>query len=147
MLPPNSETRQFFNKQIAKQCGEDKALAESVPHAAFVKAVLSISSRENAELFLAGHLHWLQGKKPRTIEDALAAARGNIFWCFEEKMKPEMVETWTALCGETPAPTTRTPEEAFKTASAVGEKIKAGKDPALVAALAKKLLQKKTGGQ
>lgn len=118
-------------------------MAEAVPHMAFVKAVLSVASREDAERFLAGHLHWLQGKRPRTIEDALAAARGNIFWCFEEKMKPAMVEIWTLLCGEVPAPMTKTPEEAYKAAAAVGEKIKAGKDPAMVALLAKKLLQKK----
>ena len=76
---------------------------------------------------------------------ALDAAKANVVWVFDEtEMKPEMVEVWSSLWADpTPAPTTKTPEEAFKAAHAVGEKIKAGKDPGLVAALARKALQKK----
>lgn len=142
VLQPSAETRAFFHRCIAKHCAEGEGLAENVPHEAFVKAVNEIGSVETAQQFLSGHLHWLQGRRPRTLEDALAAARANVAWCFEE-LKSEQVEMWTSLLDIKPAQQTKSPEEAFQTAKAVGEKIKAGKDPAQLSSLAKKLLQKK----
>jgi len=122
--------------------------AEAVPHEAFVRAVLAIHTRTEAEWFLSGHLHWLQGRRPRTIEEVLLAAKANIAWCFEEQMPSEEVEMWTSLwSGEMPiAVPTKSPEETFRAAQAVGEKIKAGKDPGGLAALARKALEKKKGG-
>lgn len=144
MLNPNIETRAFFNERLAKHCGGDRGLAERAPIHAFVKAVLEIHELSEAEQFVAGHVHWLRGKRPRTIQEALTIARSNLMYCFEEGMPEKDAKMWLGVWEETEiGPTSRqSPEEAFKTAAAVGEKIKAGKDPALVAALAKKALQK-----
>ena len=144
VIQPSVEARTFFNEEIAKHCGGDKKKAESVPHQALVQAILGIQSRDEAERFLSGHLHWLQGRYPRTVEAAMSAAKANVSWCFEEGMKPAQMEMWKSLWVDPVLPaSTKTPEEAFRAAQAVGAKIVAGKNPGLVAALAKKALQKK----
>lgn len=146
MLSPNIETRAFFNERLAKHCGGDRGLAERAPIQAFVKAVLEIHELGEAERFVAGHIHWLRGKRPRTFQEALTIAKANLLYCFEEDMPQKDTKMWACVWEEVEAPPSirQSPEEAFKTAAAVGEKIKAGKDPALVAALAKKALQKGT---
>ncbi len=147
MIQPTVVARTFFNEQVAKFCEGDKTKAEKVPVSALVKAVLAVETREDAENFLAGHLHWLQGKYPRTIEAAMTAARANIGLAFDEGMKPERVLMWKSLWEEPVASSAKSPEEAFRTSQAVGEKIAAGKDPGRLAALAKKALQKRAAGR
>jgi len=150
VLEPSVQNRAFFNERIAQHCGGDRAKAETVPMVAFVKAVLEIHELESAERFLAGHVHWLRGRRPRTMEEVLRIARANIAYVFDEKMLPADVELWSPLIEvneETVPPSKQAPEEAFKASAAIGEQIKAGKDPGLAAMLAKKALQKKAAAR
>ena len=148
VLEPNVESRSFFNERVAKHCGGDRAKAEAVPADALLGAVLEIHEASDAERFFSGHLHWLRGKRPRTIEQALVIAKANFGWCFGSgKMSKTDILMWQGVYESAysapPPAVVPTPQEVFKSAAAVGEKIKAGKDPGLIAALAKKALQKK----
>jgi hypothetical protein len=147
MIRPDVESRGFFNERIAKYYGGDRVKAETVPIEAFLKAVMEVKTTEDAENFLAGHLHWLRGKKPQTLDNAFATARSNLNYCFEEPKFPKAArKVWDAVL-ECPVfdNTQTSPEAAFKSAQLVGQKLKEGKDVGALASLAKKALAKKAG--
>lgn len=145
-LPINVESRSLFSERIAKHCEGDRAVADKVPTAALVKAVLAVKGREDAEKFFGGQMHWLRGKYPRTMQDAFEAATANVRYCFDEGMKPAAQKMWEGIIEENREAAEKLLDDstaAFKKASAIGEQIKSGKDPALMASLAKKALLKK----
>lgn len=147
MIRPDVEARSYFNECIAKYCEGDRAKAETVSIEAFLKAVLEVRTTAEAEKFLAGHLHWLRGKRPQTLDNAFIIARSNLNYCFEEPKFPKAVrKVWDAIL-ECPVfdNTQASPEAAFKSAQLVGQKLKEGKDVGTLASLAKKALAKKAG--
>lgn len=144
MVPINSETRSFFNECVAEHCGGDRAVAESAPIEAVSKAVFKIKDPAEAERFFAGFMHWVRGRKPRSMDAAYYVAMSNVRYCFDEGLPPKQVGMWEQVFEAASAAARKIddPVEEFKRAAAVGAQLKAGKDPGLMSVLAKKALKK-----
>jgi len=146
MIQPSVENRTFFNESIVKYIDTEKTKKGHLPHAAFVKAVMGVKTLEDAVKFVSGHLHWLQGKKPQTLEAAMDIIRANVAWCYEEQMTSETVEMWRGLLGEAVVAPVRTSEQVFPSTKVEVEKAEPQKETVLLPSLAKLILKKQKGG-
>lgn len=146
MHEPNPETRSFYNSCVAKFCGGDRSLVEDgAPIEAICEAALSINERESAERFLAGMLHWVRGRRARTVAEGFTVVASNVKYCLDSELFSEaQVAMWTALLEDygKNLPREDDPQLAKKRSEFAGQQIKAGKDPGALSALAKKALER-----
>ena len=122
MLNITFENRLHFLETIARH--DAASTASFVPIGAFVKAALEVHSVSEAELFLAGHLHWIRSKKPRSVEQAMTVAKANLAYCYEEGMPESDIQMWTDLLAqqnEEVVPPPQAPSAFQKLVEKVGE--------------------------
>lgn len=89
-IPEND--KEFFIKKV----GSDKHTIGD-----FIRAVLDIDNKEDAERFIRGYMEWLKEQPDLDERGPEFVMRSNIGWCFGEGMKPERIAMWNKVCGAT----------------------------------------------
>lgn len=136
MLKLTAESRAFFHAEVGEIEGK------KLPAAQLGDAICGIMDHAVALKFLAGHIHWLRGIKPRTVAVSLETAAFNLLYDYD-RLSEAQAEMWIDVFEDASRTKEDDPEYAFSKSKSAAKRIAAGQDPLKVAKLAAKIVKKK----